>query len=161
MTKNEFKNSAPLAPTSTGAGSAPKTIAPKPEKGTLVKKKNTAAGGATGTTGNRSHVKATGGASYGIKAKMPAHTVICCSWHLTGRWFFRPPPKAKSATRIYYRSGTPVHRACIAFLSGFFERGMGGNVGAVTALEYVMGGNFVERYRKKISGSSQKLSCIL
>jgi hypothetical protein len=74
MTKNEFKNSAPIAPTSTGAGSAPKTIAPKPEKGTLVKKKNTAAGGATGSTAHRSHVKATGGASYGIKAKMPAHT---------------------------------------------------------------------------------------
>jgi len=89
------------------------------------------------------------------------HTVICCSWHLTGRWFFRPPPKAKSVTRIHYRSGTPVRRARIAFLSGFFERGMGGNVGAVTALEYVMGGNFVERYGKKISGSSQKLSCML
>ena len=26
---------------------------------------------------------------------------------------------------------------------------MGENVGAVTALEYVMGGNFVERYGKK------------
>ena len=42
-----------------------------------------------------------------------------------------------------------MRRARIAFLSGFFKRGMGGNVGAVTALEYVMGGNLVERYGKK------------
>ena len=49
-----------------------------------------------------------------------------------------------------------MRRARITFLSGFFERGMGGNVGAVTALKYVMGGNFVERYGKKISGRSQK-----
>ena len=33
----------------------------------LVKKKNAAAGGATGTTGNRSHVKARSGARYGIR----------------------------------------------------------------------------------------------
>ena len=42
----------------------------KPEKGKLVKKKNAAAGGATGTTGHRSHVTADGhraGARYGIR----------------------------------------------------------------------------------------------
>ena len=37
-----------------------------------------------------------------------------------------------------------------------FVEGMGENVGAATALEYVMEGSFVERYRKKMSGSSQK-----
>ena len=38
-----------------------------------------------------------------------------------------------------------------------FVEGMGENVGAATALEYVMEGNCVERYRKKMSGSSQKI----
>ena len=37
---------------------------------------------------------------------------------------------------------------------------MGENVGAITALEYVMGGNFVERYGKKMSGSNQKLKLL-
>ena len=32
-----------------------------------------------------------------------------------------------------------------------FIEGMGENVGAATALEYMMEGNFVERYRKKMS----------
>jgi len=36
-----------------------------------------------------------------------------------------------------------------------------GNVGAVTALEYVMDGNFVERYGKKMSRSSQKIKLLL
>ena len=35
-----------------------------------------------------------------------------------------------------------------------FVEGMGENVGAATALKYVMEGNFVERYRKKMSASS-------
>ena len=87
--------------------------------------------------------------------------MIRYSWHLTGRWLFRPPPKTKSVTQIHYRSGTSYTELATLFLLGFFERGMGENVGAVTALEYVMGGNFVERYGKKISGSSQKLSCML
>jgi len=45
-------------------------------------------------------------------------------------------------------------------LRGFVE-GMGENVGAATALEYVMEGNFVERYRKKMSGSSQKIKLLI
>ena len=42
-----------------------------------------------------------------------------------------------------------------------FIEGMGENVGAATALEYVMEGNFVERYRKKMSGSSQKIKLLI
>ena len=42
-----------------------------------------------------------------------------------------------------------------------FIEGMGENVGAATALEYVMEGNFVERYRKKMSGSSQKIKLLV
>ena len=42
-----------------------------------------------------------------------------------------------------------------------FVEGMGENVGATTALEYVMEGNFVERYRKKVSGSSQKIKLLI
>ena len=45
-------------------------------------------------------------------------------------------------------------------LRGFVE-GMGENVGAATALEYVMEGNFVEKYRKKMSGSSQKIKLLI
>ena len=41
------------------------------------------------------------------------------------------------------------------------QRGIGENVGAVTALEYVMEGNFVERYGMKMSGSSQKIKLLL
>ena len=36
-----------------------------------------------------------------------------------------------------------------------------GNVGAVTALEYVMVGNFVERYGKKISGKQPKIKLLI
>jgi len=39
------------------------------EKGTLVKKKNTASGGATGSTEHRSNVTEKAGASYGVKVK--------------------------------------------------------------------------------------------
>lgn len=39
----------------------------KPEKGTAVKKKNTASGGATGATAHRGNVKASNRPSYGIK----------------------------------------------------------------------------------------------
>ena len=38
--------------------------------------------------------------------------------------------------------------------------GIGENVGAATALEYVMEGNFVERYGMKMSGSSQKIKLL-
>ena len=69
MKTDSKKNPAPLAPTSAepsnAAGSKPR-VAPT-EKGTLVKKNNAAAGGATGTTGHRSHVKARSGARYGIR----------------------------------------------------------------------------------------------
>lgn len=69
--KDSTKNSAPIAPTSTApsnaSGSKPRVA--MPEKGTLVKKKNVASGGATGATGMRTHVKQTGGARYGIRVK--------------------------------------------------------------------------------------------
>jgi hypothetical protein len=38
---------------------------------------------------------------------------------------------------------------------------MGGNGGAVAAQEYVTERKFVERYRKKISGSSQKIKLLI
>ena len=40
---------------------------------------------------------------------------------------------------------------------------MVGNIGVVTAfeLEYVMEGNFVEKYGKKVSGSSQKIKFLI
>jgi len=38
---------------------------------------------------------------------------------------------------------------------------MGGNGGAVAAHEYVRERKFVERYRKKISGSSQKIKLLI
>ena len=53
---------------------ATKAKAVMPEKGIKVAKKNTAAGGATGTTGHRAHVKATSGAKYAITAKLSGGT---------------------------------------------------------------------------------------
>jgi len=38
---------------------------------------------------------------------------------------------------------------------------MGGNGGAVEAQEYVRERKFLERYRKKISGSSQKIKLLI
>lgn len=60
-----------IAPTSTAPSNASgsKPRAAMPEKGTLVKKKNVATGGATGTTGMAKHVKQTGGARYAIRVK--------------------------------------------------------------------------------------------
>jgi len=74
--KNPFKNPAPIAPTSAepkNASAAKARVAPV-VKGTLVKKKNTAAGGATGTTGARSFTTATSGARYGIRVKFQKTT---------------------------------------------------------------------------------------
>jgi hypothetical protein len=69
MKKDSKNNPVPIAPTSANpsnaTGSKPR-VAPV-EKGTLVKKKNAAAGGATGVKANRSQVKATSGARYGIR----------------------------------------------------------------------------------------------
>ena len=41
-----------------------------------------------------------------------------------------------------------------------FVEGMAENVRTAMALEYVMEGNFVERYKKKMSGSSQKINLL-
>ena len=41
------------------------------------------------------------------------------------------------------------------------QRVIGENIGADTALEYVMEGNFVERYRMKKSGSRQKIKLLI
>jgi hypothetical protein len=71
MKTDSTKNSAPIAPTSAkpsnATGSKPRVA--MPEKGKLIKKKNVAAGGPTGTTGMAKHVKQTGGARYGIRVK--------------------------------------------------------------------------------------------
>jgi hypothetical protein len=73
--KDSTKNSAPIAPASTEpkVGCCAKPNVAKPSAGTLVHKKNTASGGAGGTTGARSNKQATGGAAYGITAKIPAY----------------------------------------------------------------------------------------
>ena len=42
-----------------------------------------------------------------------------------------------------------------------FAEGYRENIGADTALEYVMEGNFVERYRMKMSGSRQKIKLLI
>lgn len=70
--KNPFNNPAPIAPTSAepsnATGSKPR-VAPT-EKGTLVKKKNTAAGDPTKEAKpSRTFVKATSGARYGVRVK--------------------------------------------------------------------------------------------
>jgi len=41
------------------------------------------------------------------------------------------------------------------------ERGIGENVGTVAAPQYAMERKFVERYSKKMSGSSQKIKLLL
>ena len=41
-----------------------------------------------------------------------------------------------------------------------FAEGYRENVGAAKALDYVMEGNFVERYGMKMSGSSQKIKLL-
>ena len=70
MKTSSKKNPAPLAPTSTAPGNAaPHTVA-KPERGTLMKKKNTAAGDPyKQAKPSRSFVKATSGARYGVRVK--------------------------------------------------------------------------------------------
>lgn len=74
MNKDSTKNKAPIAPTSaSGVPAAAKARVAKPESGTLVKKKNTASGGATGSTARRKNTLASGGAAYGIKVKIPAY----------------------------------------------------------------------------------------
>jgi hypothetical protein len=74
---DSIKNSAPLAPASTapvdGVATKARNASGTETGGKLVKKGNAAAGGATGSTGNRSAKKATGGAAYGITAKIPAY----------------------------------------------------------------------------------------
>jgi len=77
MKTDSKKNPAPLAPTSAepnnATGSKPR-VAPT-EKGTLVKKKNTAAGDPTkGPTDHRTHVKARSGARYGVKVGFQKQT---------------------------------------------------------------------------------------
>ena len=54
----------------------------------------------------------------------------------------------------------PVAMIGQEILRGFVE-GMGENVGAATALEYVMEGNFVERYGKKITGKQPKIKLLI
>jgi hypothetical protein len=75
--KDSTKNSAPLAPSSTGPGSAPKARhTSKPEKGTLVKKSGNAKGGTDYTkqaAPSRTKITATSGAKYGITVSIPAY----------------------------------------------------------------------------------------
>ena len=77
MKKDSKKNPAPIAPTSAepsnASGSKPR-VAPV-EKGTLVKKKNTAAGDPTKMAKpSRSNVTASSGARYGVRVKFQKST---------------------------------------------------------------------------------------
>jgi len=70
--KDSTKNDKPIAPTSTApsnaTGSKPRVA--MPEKGTLVKKKNTAAGDPTKMAKpSRAKLTATSGARYGVRVK--------------------------------------------------------------------------------------------
>jgi hypothetical protein len=69
--KNPFKNPAPLTPTSDKVKNiALDDVSKSPERGTLVKKKNTQSGNPVIEDHKvRPHVKATSGARYGIKVK--------------------------------------------------------------------------------------------
>ena len=72
MKKDSTKNPAPVAPASTAptASSSAKARVAAPEKGTLVKKKNTAAGDPTRMAKPaRSNVSGNSGARYGIRVK--------------------------------------------------------------------------------------------
>jgi hypothetical protein len=74
MKKDSTKNPNTLA-TEHAPDIATNVKAPKPEKGKLMKKGNTASGGAGGTTGNRKHGgKLTSGARYGISVKLSGGT---------------------------------------------------------------------------------------
>lgn len=74
MKKDSTSNPAPLAPTSaSGVPAAAKATVAKPEKGTAVAKKNTAAGNNWGKKANRKNKTASGGAAYGIKVTIPAY----------------------------------------------------------------------------------------
>lgn len=76
--KDSIKNPAPLAPASTGPGTAPKARhTSKPEKGTLMKKTGNAKGGTDPykqAKPSRKFVTATSGAKYGITVSMPSYT---------------------------------------------------------------------------------------
>jgi len=77
MKKDTKKNPAPIAPTSAepsnASGSKPRVA--MPEKGTLVKKKNTAAGDPTKMAKpSRTKITATSGARYGIRVKFQKST---------------------------------------------------------------------------------------
>jgi hypothetical protein len=78
MKKDSTKNSAPIAPTSAEPSNATgaKPVVAKPLKGTLIKKKNTAAGDPyTQAKPSRKFVTATGGARYGIRVGVGAMQV--------------------------------------------------------------------------------------
>lgn len=70
--KDSTKNSAPIAPTSAKPSHMPATAkAAMPEKGKLVKKKNTQSADPTiKNFAKRTATKATGGARYGVRVKM-------------------------------------------------------------------------------------------
>lgn len=77
MKKDTKKNPAPIAPTSAEPSNAAgaKPVVAKPLKGTLIKKKNTAAGDPyTQAKPSRTKVTATGGARYGIRVKFQKST---------------------------------------------------------------------------------------
>jgi hypothetical protein len=70
MKTDSKKNPAPIAPTSTAPGKAATARVAKPENGTLMKKKNTAAGDPYKMAKpSRKFVTATSGARYGVRVK--------------------------------------------------------------------------------------------
>lgn len=76
MKTDSTKNPAPIAPASVSPSKMPdKARVAAPEKGKLVKKKNTQAADPTiKNKANRSATKATSGARYGVRVKMSGGT---------------------------------------------------------------------------------------
>jgi hypothetical protein len=107
--KDSTKNSKPIAPVSTGAtaSSSAKPRVAMPERGTLIKKKNTAAGDPYAQPKpSRTKVNATGGARYGIRVKFQ-QTVAPEAGATQGNGRILPSPRKRQAPSFI--EGTADH----------------------------------------------------
>ena len=87
-----------------------------------------------------------------------AHTVVCVRYPPLPNWGVSLAPER---TEIFRKCNWWLRPSRHGHSPYNTQRGMGGNGGAVAAQEYVMERKFVERYRKKISGSSQKIKLLV
>ena len=86
------------------------------------------------------------------------HTVICSGYPpCQSRGWLWQPRVGKTSVQT---SAVDRHDKRWGF-SENMERGIGENVGTVAAPKYAMERKFVERYSKKMSGSSQKIKLLL